>query len=562
MNLTVRMLLLVSVVSLFSAPAIGLSAEVDDVRLLREFGKGEVITAAVQYQGRAYFLVNSGNARTLSLWQTDGTPEHTALVLRIEGETGREDNILTNSYAADLPPDERDAPLLLNGRFCFLTTEAATGNEYLWCSDGTSAGTARVAAVPQGCRGSNDAVMMGDSLVVLNKECLWRSDGTQAGTEKVSSAFYRAPFLNNNPPLLYNNRLYFSAADLHAQELWVSDGTTAGTKIFRDINTIPDSNCWVFSPADDQALPLSFCSSSSDPSNLFVFNNQLFFTAFHPVYGEVLWKTNGTTVQPFKNVLPDRDSGAYSFNVLNGRILFAAHDWTHGKELWVSDGTASGTRLLKDTLPGPEDGVGTLLGQVGNSLLFEGRDNERRSSLWKSDGSAAGTVMVKSDKAFFGGMSPSPFRKGGGDNFVYFLDGSRFWATDGTLAGTKVVIDSLHHTWNPWNPPPGGNSAVFNNTLYLAAGDAGSIIGQDDIELWAVKGSEGHHVKDLLPANEKGEYGSRPRWFLPLPQSLVFFARSSSYPDGTSLLFREGLFVLTPRQVTLPWLKPLLLNGH
>ncbi|MGY6536766.1 MAG: ELWxxDGT repeat protein, partial [Pararhodobacter sp.] len=38
-------------------------------------------------------------------------------------------------------------------------------------------------------------------------------------------------------------------------------------------------------------------------------------------------------------------------------VYFSADDGVHGRELWVTDGTPVGTRMVRDTAPGPQGGL-------------------------------------------------------------------------------------------------------------------------------------------------------------------------------------------------------------
>ena len=78
------------------------------------------------------------------------------------------------------------------------------------------------------------------------------------------------------------------------------------------------------------------------------------------------------------------------------KAVFTAESPVSGVELYVTDGTRTGTRLLKDIVPGlgsssprPLSGSSGPFDRVGKWLLFTtGVD------LWRSDGTTAGTVQV------------------------------------------------------------------------------------------------------------------------------------------------------------------------
>lgn len=554
-----RLLLLVLLIIPFPVCSETNAAEVEDVRLIKEFAKGEIVSGGVMYHGSAYFLVSNDNANSVALWQTDGTKENTVLVKQIEGETALPDHIITQKNSTDLPPEKRGEPLLLNDSFYFITEDAFSAAQYLWQSDGTDGGTQKVAKIPFGCWSENDAVAMNDVLYFLTPGCLWRTDGSETGTAKLSGAFSLS-----GSPVIYKNHLYFSAFDTaHGSKLWVSDGTAPGTKIFHDLNTINEfSACFLAYQAIEQISLVDYCLTFGSPRNFTIFNNELFLTAYHPTYGYELWKANGSEFQLVKDFNPGPGDGidgyALSSTVqLNGNLLIIADDGLHGGELWTSDGTQAGTVLLKDTLPGPESGAFNFLGQKSDTIFFTGAREEYYSwfttELWKTDGTANRTALVSRVN---GELSPSPFAISVFDGLFHFQNrmswgGLYLMATDGI--GTRTILPNMNI---------GEDSAIFNNTLYLSAGDKERMGWEDDIELWAINAFASRMAKDLLPADKDGDYSSIPRGFLTMENSLLFVARSSKFYGRTSMLFREGIFALTMRQITLPWLKPLLLNDH
>jgi ELWxxDGT repeat protein len=81
----------------------------------------------------------------------------------------------------------------------------------------------------------------------------------------------------------------------------------------------------------------------------------------------------------------------------SNRIFFAGFDPTHGRELWVSDGSTTGTKLVKDILPGrsgntPKSANPKLLISNGDTFWFQIDDRDR--PLWQSNGSSSGTIPV------------------------------------------------------------------------------------------------------------------------------------------------------------------------
>jgi ELWxxDGT repeat protein len=149
---------------------------------------------------------------------------------------------------------------------------------------------------------------------------------------------------------------------------------------------------------------------------------------------------------------------------------------------------------------------------------------------------------------------------------LYFRVDSQFWITDGTAAGTNILAENINWVYEAADHP-GENSAIYNNRLLLSAGD-GHSPDLEDIELWATDGTKAgtRLIKDILPGVDRDygqEVSSYPKFLFPQDKNLLFFAGSSIYYKYDLYMeTRVGLFSLTMRDITLPWLKPLLLNDH
>src|SRR5262245_61496455 len=80
-------------------------------------------------------------------------------------------------------------------------------------------------------------------------------------------------------------------------------------------------------------------------------------------------------------------SGPNDFVPMGEFALFRADSPGVGPELWRSDGTVRGTRLVRDTVPGPAGCEECPLTLVGESVVFF-----IGNSIWRSDGTAGGTI--------------------------------------------------------------------------------------------------------------------------------------------------------------------------
>ena len=88
--------------------------------------------------------------------------------------------------------------------------------------------------------------------------------------------------------------------------------------------------------------------------------------------------------------IPGAGFAYHDLAVAGDIAYFAADTFESGVELWKTDGTAAGTALVKDIVPGNEDGLYVIGEPIADgTLFFVGRDG---SELWRTDGSSAGTV--------------------------------------------------------------------------------------------------------------------------------------------------------------------------
>ena len=449
----------------------------------------------------AYFVAATptGNAE---LWRTDGTEANTYRVKSVNC-----------GYRS--PGDSYYSPYLtsVNGTLYFVGDDG-DGNTTLWKSNGTEAGTVKVANVssPSYLVSVNGVLFFRATDAAGGSE-LWKSDGTEAGTVRVKDIY---PGTTGSSPYNLTNvggTLFFTAADATGgNELWKSDGTEAGTVRVKDIYS---------------------GTSSSGPSYLTNVGGTLFFTATDSATGVELWKSDGTdigTVRVKDIYSGSSGSSPYYLTNVNGTLFFRAADSSGGYELWKSDGTGAGTLRVKDIYSGTGSSSPSYLTNVGGTLFFTATDSTGGSELWKSDGTDLGTVRVKDIYSGTSGSSPSYLTNVGGTLFFTATDstgGSELWKSDGTDLGTVRVKDIY-----PGTTGSGPYSLIdFNGTLLFRATDANG-----DIELWKSDGTEAGtvRVKDIY-ANGGG---SSPANITVATD--VFYFTATDGATGTELWVSNG----------------------
>jgi len=209
-----------------------------------------------------------------------------------------------------------------------------------------------------------------------------------------------------------------------------------------------ESRC-VLSAAPELVMDLNQSPVGSEPSQLTMVGNTLFFLADDHWGNKEIWKSDGTsagTTLVQDSFSPGSPREITYLQASGSQLFFRAYQWPSGYELWKSDGTTQGTMLVKDIAPGvttqpnggqyinssrPRD-----LTDVNGTLFFSAS-----GELWKSDGTEAGTVRVKDINP---GANPSyPTRMTNVDGTLYFIahdPSPALWKSDGTESGTQKII--------------------------------------------------------------------------------------------------------------------------
>jgi len=376
--------------------------------------------AVVAAGGNLYFTA-ADTEHGIELWRTDGTDAGTDLVRDINpGRRGSNPEYLTAvgdtlyfsaSTAADTEP---------------LAGISGPGFE-LWKTDGTEAGTVKVKAwaadpATKLFNRPEHFIVVGNTLYFTMRfgshspsqsAGLWRTDGTDAGTVRVADmavgetiaagdAIY---FTNQARSQLWRLApddtgavLVHDFTDVHAavvliagdargvfvgaNGLWHSDGTEVGTVRLSDL-----SNAFVSSNA---AQPRGVLL---DGVLLFRNGTQLDTDTVPGGHAEDLWRSDGTPAGTFRVFDFDVSNGTpLSFTVRNGAAYF-----TGASSVWRTDGTTAGT-------------VQVATGRGGSehiAVLSDGRIYGLGTDLWTADGDGAAARNVTSFSTFSNPAQPS-----------------------------------------------------------------------------------------------------------------------------------------------------------
>ncbi|MDY7095780.1 MAG: hypothetical protein SX243_22625, partial [Acidobacteriota bacterium] len=208
-------------------------------------------------------------------------------------------------------------------------------------------------------------------------------------------------------------------------------------------------------------------------------------------------------------------------------MFFRAVDSSTKIGFFVTDGTEAGTRLLAGGLGDFNDStMPENLVPVGPFVYIAARRVGGGTELYRADGTLDGTVRV-TDMA--GGALEDMIYVGGElfFNLNKFPDGREPWVSNGTPAGTNLLLDirSGNLGSNPLDFAPLGSSAVFS----AYSDDEGP-------ELWI---SDGTPAGTSLVADlEPGMFGSQPEDMFPALGKVFFHA--SVHPFGREPWVTDG----------------------
>lgn len=292
---------------------------------------------------------------------------------------------------------------------------------------------------------------------------LWATDGTGAGTRRVADV---TPGPTGSFPYqltVVDDLLYFTADDGRGTELWVTDGETVrqvidlnpgdwgsypreltamgGALYFVADDGAGGDDLWKTDGTAEGTVDLTRYSSPSDARDLTALGNELFFSADGD-HGRSLWRTNGTP-EGTRMVKARLEIAPRFLTPVGSRLFMAARDGSRGPEPWIWDGTS--LRVVRDIQRGIYEGGHPLeFCVVGEVVYFSADDAVHGRELWRSDGTEAGTVMVADIAPGWASSNPRRLTAVGNRLFFHANDGTsgwELWTSDGTPAGTRLVKD-------------------------------------------------------------------------------------------------------------------------
>ncbi len=388
-------------------------------------------------------------------------------------------------------------------------------------------------------------------LTILNTNLIFTAGSLESGNELWTFNGQNSVRLKTNTNQInsgchsltkHNNSLFFiSDGSSNKSELWQTNGDINNTHLVCDL--LQKHNF-------------------SNPSHLFTFKEELYFTAENNNQ-LFLCKKNNDNMEIIAKLAQNENNRVCIYDdvvQVEGQLFFITH---HEKQssLWISNGTSEGTKVISNFAqccqltsvgnqlffaaaknPGDAIEIWTSMGSADNTkeieiegsteyfqpdnfialedkLLFTAYTEKSGRELWISDGTNMGThQLFDINPGINNTIQLTQFCKF--KNEVYFnasdgLNGTELWKTDGTALGTLKVkeINSGAESSNP------SHFTVINNHLYFQAYD--SVHGR---ELWKTDGSESGTtlVADVFP----GINSSSPSHFTGTGNTIYFLANS------------------------------------
>ncbi|PYX69807.1 MAG: hypothetical protein DMG78_20980, partial [Acidobacteria bacterium] len=259
-------------------------------------------------------------------------------------------------------------------------------------------------------------------------------------------------------------------------------------------------------------------AGSSFPSNFILLNNALYFTATNPTFGTELWRYDGIDVTLAADINPNAGSSSpTNLFVFNGVLLFTATNgstpFANGNELWRYD-PVTGLGRITDINPGTGSSNISGLTLYNGAVYFSAFDGGTSGTeLWRYNGS---NVALVSDLINPGALSSSPTNLFAFGGFLYFsaVQSSvrELWRYNGSTF--------VRTTINAGTSPNPANLIGFNGAVYFTATNLTS-----GTELWRWSPVSGYAmVGDINP----GAGSSLPGSLIVFNDALYFSATDAA----------------------------------
>jgi ELWxxDGT repeat protein len=327
----------------------------------------------------------------------------------------------------------------------------------LWRTDSTREGTFLLADLIPGPEsspfGPTGFVPLAGSILFGNGTDLWRTDGTTTGTVIVAQ-------VEKGPSTMLVNTLLFVGQDAQSRVgLWRTDGTAEGTVLVQALDAPVQGGTSFYGWRDRFGLAtlgekaILVASSKEEAPAISEFDTDV------PRVGppiDAIWVSDGTPTGT-RLISELQQSQGQSASpapfVAGGYAFFVSSSGGQVPEyytLWRTDGTEAGTIPLAPVWTGYLGSSSVLAATIaGNRVFFSTGTPDTGIEMWLTDGTAAGTGMVLDIQP---GPGSSLNKSGRARNDIWIggqllfeaddgVHGTELWVSDGTAAGTHILAD-------------------------------------------------------------------------------------------------------------------------
>ena len=277
---------------------------------------GELIV----FKNKLYFNATD-SSNDFELWTSDGTEAGTNLFYEANSSSsGSPDSFIefkdglhfrantssgskmfrTDGTNTSTITDKGYSNMTVSGEFLYFVSTYSSGGE-LWATE-NGVTVYQVKDIRPGSGGNNGSFpsKLKDHKGTLyfiandgtNGNELWKSNGTDAGTILVKDINSGSSSLTISDMVSFGDDLLFGGGVSNTSiELWLTDGTNEDTKLVQEIN-----------PSTEQF------NSGSSPTNFFVSNDILYFSANDGTVGSELWMLEKTALSTNTNSLKNIES--------------------------------------------------------------------------------------------------------------------------------------------------------------------------------------------------------------------------------------------------------------
>lgn len=286
-------------------------------------------------------------------------------------------------------------------------------------------------------------------------------------------------------------------------------------------------------PTETIQLVKDINASGGDNRIEHIIKGEDFFYFVHNdgIHGEEFWISDGTKsgTKLLKDIIPGSGSSSpLRPRLVEDQLYFFTNIYGIGLDLWVSDGTEMGTKKVKNINSNRSGTYPTLIGNSESELFFLADDGVHGAELWKSDGTETGTQLIKDITVGTGSTAIYNFTTYQND-FLFIADtpefGRELWRSDGTKTGTNIVKDI----------GTGSLDGVFPNMLVVGDDLFFSAVTPDrKYELWKSDGTAAGTLRII----DKVFYSLNSKSYLTANNQLYFVGGTSEF--GKELWVSDG----------------------